>query len=72
MICNCFYCGVCGGFEGSLPTECPGYMIGDRADEVYAGKIDFIDGEWKNQKVRWMQLQEAAAREAEERRKARL
>jgi hypothetical protein len=72
MHCNLFVCGVCGAFEGGLPTECPGYSIGaDKADEVYAGKIDFIDGEWKTQRARWVQVQEAALREADERRKLR-
>jgi hypothetical protein len=69
--CDLFVCGVCGTFEGGLPTECPGYMIGaDKEDEIYAGKVDFIDGEWKPQKARWMQLQEAAVRQAEERRRS--
>jgi hypothetical protein len=37
-----FACTICNGFEGSLPTDCPGEkMTGERADEVYAGKIDF-------------------------------
>ena len=67
--CNLFVCANCGAFEGGLPTECPGYFIGaDKADEVYAGKVDFIDGEWKPQKVRWMQLQEEAIRRADEQR----
>lgn len=71
--CNLFCCVNCGGFEGSLPTECPGEPMGaDRHDEVYAGKIDFINGEWRAQKVRWMQLQEETIPRAEERGAGRL
>lgn len=41
-------CTACGGAEGAMPTECPGQrMTMDRLDEVYAGKLDFIDGQWQ-------------------------
>ena len=42
-----FSCTVCGGAEGSLPTECPGVrMSADRADDVYADMWDFKGGRW--------------------------
>jgi hypothetical protein len=40
-------CRVCGGAEGSLPTECPGQeMDAQQNDDVYAGRLDFIGGYW--------------------------
>ncbi len=42
-----FSCSVCGGAEGSLPTECPGVRMGPYLRErVYAGRYDFRDGRW--------------------------
>ena len=41
-------CTVCGGAEGGLPYSCPGArMTAQQHDDVYAGKIDFIAGEWR-------------------------
>lgn len=41
-------CDVCGGAEGSMPTECPGVkMTGHQQDEVMAGRLDFKDGAWQ-------------------------
>jgi len=41
------WCKVCGGAEGSLPTHCPGEHMERRVeDRVYAGVLDFVDGEW--------------------------
>lgn len=41
------HCKVCGGGEGSLPTECPGrHMNEHEQDDVYAGVLDFILGDW--------------------------
>lgn len=38
-------CTVCGGTEGSLPTDCPGVrMTRVQNDLVYEGKIDFRVG----------------------------
>jgi energy-coupling factor transporter ATP-binding protein EcfA2 len=38
---------VCGGAEGSLPTDCPQVlMTADQRDAVYSGKLDHIDGTW--------------------------
>jgi hypothetical protein len=45
-------CKVCGLFEGSLTTDCPGEKVsGKKGDEIYAGKIDYRDSEgWVNKK----------------------
>ena len=41
-------CETCGGAEASMPTDCPGVrMTGDQEDEIVAGKLDFVDGEWR-------------------------
>lgn len=40
-------CTVCNGAEGTLPTECPGRLMSSaRQEHIYAGRIDFKDGEW--------------------------
>ena len=40
-----FHCTVCHGFEGSLPTDCPGARMNEvQVDDVYAGRIDYRDG----------------------------
>lgn len=50
-MCNvCFLtiCAVCGGAEGSLPTECPGVkMTTQEAYMVLEGVIDYYDGAWR-------------------------
>lgn len=41
-------CSVCGSFEGATTTHCPGtWMYTEYGDRVYAGEIDFRDGEWR-------------------------
>lgn len=42
------WCTVCDGFEGTLPTECPGRKITEEeAAKIYKWKsLDFINGEW--------------------------
>lgn len=42
-------CEVCGGAEGSLPTDCPGYAL-SRAERtaILEGRVDFESGEWFN------------------------
>ena len=41
------YCTVCKGFEGSLPTQCPGTIMGgDVEDLIYNHGLDFRDGTW--------------------------
>jgi hypothetical protein len=40
-----FSCTVCGGFEGSLTTDCPGIKVDKKKlDEVYSGDIDYREG----------------------------
>lgn len=46
---GCAACHVCRGFEGSLPTECPGRrMTSGEQERVYAGVLDFKNGQWEN------------------------
>ena len=41
-------CTVCGGGEGSLPTECPGdRMMYTLERAVHQGRVDFKDGQWR-------------------------
>lgn len=40
-------CKVCGLAEGSLTTECPGEPSGEKGEDVYAGKLDYVDGSWQ-------------------------
>jgi len=43
-------CKVCGLIEGSLTTDCPGYPCWSQKNEdVYQGKIDFVNGQWVEQ-----------------------
>lgn len=47
--CELFHCSVCNGAEGSLPTECPGRKMIEREEAaVYAGDIDYKNGQWIN------------------------
>lgn len=40
-----FACTVCRGFEGSLPTDCPGVVMTEELQNVvYAGNADYRDG----------------------------
>lgn len=44
------HCKVCNGGEGSLPSECPGRsMTDDDQAKVYAGKLDFRQGQWQHE-----------------------
>lgn len=44
-------CKVCSLFEGSLTTDCPGEYAGDKADAIYAGNLDFREGQgWVHEK----------------------
>jgi hypothetical protein len=46
-ICNLFICSVCGGTEGTLTTECPGYRLSHEVDDgVFKELIDFRGGAW--------------------------
>ena len=45
--CCLFCCKVCGGAEGSLPTECPGVRMTERQQhQVYYERLDYQAGEW--------------------------
>ncbi len=40
-------CTTCGGFEGTLTTDCVGTELAwFTRDKVYAGEIDFLNGAW--------------------------
>lgn len=40
-------CTICKGFEGTLPTQCPGVaMTEDEQELVYRHYLDFKDGQW--------------------------
>lgn len=40
--CTLLVCEVCGAWEGSLTTHCPGEKVGvDKQDEVYTTPLDF-------------------------------
>lgn len=39
-------CKVCGNLEGALTTHCPGAQSYDKSDEIYAGRLDYVHGEW--------------------------
>ena len=41
------HCKVCGGAEGSLPTDCPGQRMTEKQeDSVMFGSLDFLNGQW--------------------------
>ena len=45
------HCTVCNGFEGTLPTECPGKkMTEQQEDDVWKADLDFRNGEWCKKK----------------------
>lgn len=60
-LCNLFYCTVCQGAEGSLPSECPGKPISEENQQlIYQGTLDFQDGSWINRPLkRWEELDPA-------------
>lgn len=40
-------CTVCGGFEGTLTTDCCcRQLTQEELDEVYKGERDFVNGTW--------------------------
>lgn len=46
--CVLSLCKACGGAEASLPTDCPGRkMTAYEEDNVQAGNVDFVKGEWR-------------------------
>lgn len=59
---NCMFCDgglgsctVCGGFEGTLPSECPGRKTEEEHLQlVYNSTLDFKDGRWfRREYQRW-------------------
>jgi hypothetical protein len=47
MFCDggLFSCTVCDGFEGTLPTDCPGTrMTQEQSDATYDGNLDYREG----------------------------
>lgn len=41
------FCEVCNGFEGTLPSECPGTPMKPwQSSGVWKGVLDFHDGKW--------------------------
>lgn len=46
-------CTVCLLAEGELTTECPGIAVVDpnRRELIYSGKLDFVEGEWKEKQA---------------------
>jgi len=41
------WCKVCDGFEGTLPSECPGFkMTEEQKEKVWKGPLDWKDGSW--------------------------
>jgi hypothetical protein len=49
-LCTLAVCKVCGLLEGALTTDCPGVDCwNERNEDVYAGRIDFVDGAWVEQ-----------------------
>lgn len=48
-VCELFWCSVCWGAEGSLPTDCPSARMSESTeDSVFAGELDFREdrGGW--------------------------
>jgi hypothetical protein len=49
MLCNCFACSTCGGFEGTLTRVCPGIKVDDAyLDLVYKASLDYDGKRWIN------------------------
>ncbi len=43
--CCLAVCSVCGAYEGSLTTDCPGERVDyDKQQEVYTTMLDYVDG----------------------------
>ncbi len=55
LVCNCYLCDVCFGFEGSLTTHCPRVRVEEEHQQlVYKSTLDFQDGEWMSRALnRW-------------------
>lgn len=52
-ICGLFICGLCGGSESNLTTECSSAAIPLEIEKlIYEGVIDFKEGRWRL--ARWI------------------
>jgi hypothetical protein len=49
-LCTLAVCKVCNLAEGSLTTDCPEEPSYKKSEDVYNGKIDFVDGKWIRRK----------------------
>jgi hypothetical protein len=50
FVCCCGYCKLCGLAEGATTTDCPKVQVyTTHADRIYAGEIDYRDGQWVNE-----------------------
>lgn len=60
-------CTTCGGFEGSLPTHCPGADMGRFTEEkVYVTDLDFVNGAWvRNPHKKWQRAEGLPSMERE-------
>jgi len=47
--CTLSICKVCGGYEGSLTTDCPNEDYREKWDDVHKGKLDFRYGKWREE-----------------------
>lgn len=70
MVCCCGYCVKCMGYEGGLPTECPGRILTfDESDAIYQGRLDFREGQWTdvgssiNSPVHYREMQDLRSKE---------
>ncbi|CVK18498.1 hypothetical protein [Sporomusa sphaeroides] len=63
MVCDggLSICKVCGLMEGSLTTDCPGEWSGKKSEEIYAGNLDYREGQgWVEEKNPTNQMWERA------------
>lgn len=51
--CCLAVCSVCGAYEGSLTTDCPGeHADYDKQQEVYTTNLDYVDGKgWHQSEI---------------------
>ena len=46
-------CEVCGGWEGSLPSDCPGFPLSAKEQQrIYAGTLDYREGRWYTPRIK--------------------
>ena len=47
--CTLSICKICGGYEGSLTTDCPNEDYREKWDDVHKRKLDFRYGKWREE-----------------------